>query len=135
VLVLAFFIIIASLISYIDSKKEIIPDKIIIPAFFVLVLLKYVEGSLLGSDFIAVGIVFVIFVIPIVLNMAFGGGDLRFGAFCALFLGLKPIGFFILFSGLAHLVITFVLKKKSFAFAPAMSIGAILAYFMGSVNL
>ena len=90
--------------------------------------MKYFEGTLQTSDFAAVGIVLVFFAIPIFFNMAFGGGDLRFGAFAALFVGLEGVGFFILYSGIVHLLILSVLKRKSFAFAPSMSIGAVFAY-------
>ena len=131
-IVLIFFITVSIIISYIDIKKELIPDKIILPSLVVLAILKYFENTLDWQSFLAVFIVLVVFLIPIILNMAFGGGDLRFGAFCALFLGLKPIGLFIMLSGIIHLVITLVLKKKSFAFAPSMSVAALLAYILGS---
>ncbi len=98
------------------------------PALAIMTGMKYLEGTLSMQDLIAVGIVLGIFLVPILLNMAFGGGDLRFGAFCALFVGLQGIGFFILFSGLLHVAILKYLKKRSFAFAPAMSIAALLAY-------
>ena len=129
--ILIFFIIIALIISYVDIKEGLILDKIILPSFAVLVLLKYFENSLSIHDLIAVAIVLIVFLIPIVLNMAFGGGDLRFGAFCALFLGLESIGPFIIIAGLAHLIVLFALRKQSFAFAPAMSIAALGAYFIG----
>lgn len=132
-IVLVYFIIIASIISYIDSKKRIIPDKIIIPAFIGLLILKYFYATLSFNDAIAVILILFIFLIPIILNMAFGGGDLRFGAFCALFVGLGSIGYFILLSGTVHLLILSILKKKSYAFAPAMSIAAILSYFIGKL--
>jgi len=132
-IVFVYFIIIASVISYIDSKKRIIPDKVIIPAFIGLVFLKYLEHSLSVNDVIAIGLVLVIFLIPIILNMAFGGGDLRFGAFCALFVGLEQVGYFILLAGMIHLIILAVVKKKSYGFAPAMSIGAILSYTIGKL--
>ena len=109
----------------IDIKKEIIPDTITLPAIGVLIGLKYLEGSLHASDFVAVVIVLLLFAVPIFFNMAFGGGDLRFGAFAALFVGLEGIGFFILYSGIIHLIILGLLKKKSFAFAPSMSIAAV----------
>ena len=60
-------------------------------------------------------------------------GDLRFGAFCALFLGLGLIGPFIMMAGLVHLLILSVLRKKSFAFAPAMSLAALASYIIGKV--
>ncbi len=121
------------MVSYIDSKKGIIPDKIMLPAFVGLLVLKQMEVGLNYFDLIAVALVLVIFLIPIVLNMAFGGGDLRFGAFCALFLGLGSIGYFIILSGMIHLLILSILKKNSYAFAPAMSVAAIISYVIGQV--
>jgi len=132
-IILIYFIIIALIISYIDAKKEIIPDRIILPAILGLLILKYFSGNLLISDCIAVGVVLFIFIIPIILNFAFGGGDLRFGAFCALFLGLSSIGWFIMFSGIIHLSLLGILKKRTFGFAPAMSIAAMLSYFIGKM--
>jgi prepilin signal peptidase PulO-like enzyme (type II secretory pathway) len=132
-LTLIFFIVIAFIISYIDAKKSLIPDKIIVPAIVVLVFLKYLDNSLNLYDFYAVGIVVAIFLIPIILNMAFGGGDLRFGAFCAFFVGLKMLGFFIIFAGFIHIIILTFLRKRSFGFAPAMSLAAILSYVLGNI--
>jgi len=120
-------------ISYIDSKKGIIPDKVMLPAFVGLLVLKQLETGLAYSDLVSIALVLVIFFIPIVLNMAFGGGDLRFGAFCALFLGLNAVGYFIMFAGIIHLIILAFLKKQSFGFAPAMSIAALLSYFIGQM--
>lgn len=121
------------MISYIDALESLIPDKIIVPAIAVLLLLKLYFNVLNSYDFIAVAIVLVVFIIPIFLNMNFGGGDLRFGAFCALFLGLPLIGWFILLSGVFHLLLLFGLKKESFGFAPAMSAAAIVSYVMGNI--
>ena len=122
---LLFFILVSGVISYIDIKKGLILDKIMFPSFLGLLVLKYLDGSLGTYDFIAVFSILVIFIIPIILNFSFGGGDLRFGAFCALFVGLSSLGYFVIVSGLIHLAILTVLQKKSFAFAPAMSVGAI----------
>ncbi len=130
--VLLFFTIVAVVISYIDAKTEIIPDKIILPALFILVALKYYENTLDLNTFMAVCIVLIVFVIPIVLNMAFGGGDLRFGVFCALLVGLEGIGYFIILAGISHLLILSIIRKKSFGFAPAMSLGALGAYMLGN---
>ena len=130
---LLFFIAVSGIVSYIDIKSGLILDKVMFPSFLILLLLKYFDKSLVVNDVIAIVIVLAIFVIPIIFNMAFGGGDLRFGAFCALFLGLAPIGFFIMFSGIIHTMLLIVLKKKSFAFAPSMSVGAMLAYIVGSL--
>lgn len=130
---LLFFIIISFVISYIDVKKGIIPDIIVFPSIATLVLIKYLDGTLEIENFIAMTLVFFIFVIPIALNMAFGGGDLRFGVFAALFLGLETLGYFVLLSGLFHLILLILLKKKSFPFAPAMSLAALGAFIIGNI--
>jgi len=132
-IIVSFFITIAVLISYIDAKKELIPDKIIVPAIFVLLFLKYLNETLNLHDFLAAFIVFSIFLIPIVFNMAFGGGDLRFGVFCALFVGLESIGYFIIIAGLSHLVLLTLLRKTSFGFAPAMTLGALGSYLVANL--
>lgn len=132
-IILTFFILLSAVISYIDIKKGLILDKIMIPSFLVLVILKYIENSLALGDLIAVTIVLFTFFIPIALNMAFGGGDLRYGAFAALFVGLEGIGYFVMLSGLFHVILLGVVKKKSFPFAPAMSLGALGAYSIGSI--
>ena len=130
---LLFFITISGVISYIDVKTGLILDKIIFPSFIVLLVLKYFENTLAFENLIAIVIVLIIFVIPIILNMAFGGGDLRYGVFAALFLGLVPIGYFIMLSGIIHVILLTILKKNSFPFAPAMSLGAIGAYLIGNL--
>ena len=130
---LVLFISIAFIISYIDIKSSLIPDKVMFPAIMGMLILKYFDDSLSINDLIAVSIIFIIFVIPIALDMAFGGGDIRFGVFCALFLGLAQIGYFVIFAGLVHLMILFILKRKSFGFAPAMSLAALMAYGIGSL--
>jgi len=131
--ILVLFIGVAFVISYIDIKSSLIPDKIMFPAIAGMIVLKYLYNSLSINDLIAVSIIFIIFVIPIALNLAFGGGDIRFGVFCALFLGLAQIGYFVIFAGLLHLIILFILKRKSFGFAPAMSLATLLAYGIGSL--
>ncbi|MDD5717755.1 MAG: prepilin peptidase [Sulfuricurvum sp.] len=125
---LLIFIIGAAFISWIDWKNSIIPDKYIIPLIFILGITKVITGSFETNDLIAVLIILIIFLIPIFLNFNFGGGDLRFGAFCALFLGLAPVGYFIASAGIIHLIIMGLLRKREFGFAPAMSIASLAVY-------
>ncbi|MDP1785217.1 MAG: prepilin peptidase [Sulfuricurvum sp.] len=127
-IVLIIFIISSAVISWIDAKHSRIPDSIILPSIVLLGMMKGSEGSLHLTDLIAVVIVLMVFMIPIMLNMNFGGGDLRFGAFCALFLGLAPLGYFIGLAGIVHLVIMSLLRKREFGFAPAMSMAALIVY-------
>lgn len=127
-IVLFIFIITSAFVSWIDAKHAVIPDKIIFPALTLLLIIKWMDGNLHATDFIAVVIVLIVFTIPIIFKMNFGGGDLRFGAFCALFIGLVPLGYFIVSSGIMHLIIMGALRKREFGFAPAMSIAALVAY-------
>lgn len=128
---LIFFIVISLLVSYIDIKSFLIPDKVILPSILLLFFIKWYTSILLFSDLIAIIIVLIIFMVPIILNMSFGGGDLRFGVFCALFVGLESVGYFVLFAGVIHLLVLFFLQKKSFGFAPAMSLSTLLVYSIG----
>jgi prepilin signal peptidase PulO-like enzyme (type II secretory pathway) len=125
---LVIFIIGSAFISWIDWKHAVIPDKYILPLILILGMSKVLSGTFHITDLIAVVIVLIIFLIPIILNLNFGGGDLRFGAFCALFLGLAPLGYFIALAGIVHLMIMGVLRKKEFGFAPAMSIASLVVY-------
>lgn len=118
----------ALLISLHDFKYSVIPDKWMFPALIVLGALLGYEGKLVWDTALAVALVLGVFLIPILSGMAFGGGDLRFGAFSALLVGLEGVGYFILYSGLVHLAIAAIARQKKFPFAPAMSIGALAAY-------
>jgi len=123
-----FFILISAIISWIDIKTSLIPDKIILPAIAAMVFLLFIEGTLDSSRLLAAAVVLAIFIVPVVLNLAFGGGDLRFGIFCALLVGLEGIGYFIALSGALHLLLLLSLRKSHFGFAPAMSTGALITY-------
>jgi len=131
-ILLGVFIFFGSVLSYIDYKRQMVPDKIVLPAIIILIVAKYIQNKLFLEDFVGAFIVIAIFLIPIALNMAFGGGDLRFGFFCALFVGLGGVGYFILLSALIHLLFLVLTKKQVFGFVPAMSLGAFLVY--GGLN-
>lgn len=92
--------------------------------------MKYLSDSLGSQELIAVTIVVIIFSIPVILNMAFGGGDIRYGVFCALFVGLEGLGVFVLVAGVLHLLLLAILKKRSFPFAPTMSVAALITYMV-----
>ena len=116
------------MISKIDFKTQIIPDKIIIPSIVVMVIIKFALGTLSFFDLYAVITISVVFLIPILFNMAFGGGDIRFGIFSALLVGLEGVGYFIVVAALMHLLLLLMLKKTELGFAPAMSLGATVVY-------
>lgn len=120
----------ALLLTCIDWRHQIIPDLIVIPLIIVLILSKYVDQTLLISDGIALLIIVTIFVIPIAFNLEFGGGDVRFGAYCALFLGIGKIGYFVICAGLLHLLLLWIIRKKQFGFAPAMTLATFVCWIV-----
>lgn len=128
VVVFVFFILTALFISYRDIRISMIEDRYMIPLTVLLASLLYWQNELSIESFIAAAIVVFLFMIPIFFNMDFGGGDLRYGAFCALFVGLGGIGWFVMFSGLLQLLLSLILQKRSLPFAPAMSAAALGTY-------
>ena len=129
---LLIFLFFSTVLSVVDYKKQIIPDKIILPAIVVLIAVKYFENSFSLDDIIGALLVVLVFMIPIALNMAFGGGDLRFGFFCAFFVGLEGVGYFVILCALMHILFLKISKKEVSGFAPAMSLGAVIVY--GGLN-
>lgn len=98
-----------------------------------MLLFKLFIHRLQVDDLYAVLLVFVLFTVFILLDLKFGGGDIRFGVFCALFLGLHPIGWFVLLSGIFQIIFLYLTKKETFAFAPAMSLATVASYLMVNI--
>lgn len=111
-----------------DVKRFIIPDKIMLPSIAAMAVLKYYTGVDLSTLLICAGSVFALFVVMLFFIDAFGGGDLRFGIFCALYLASFDILWFFVIAGAIQLLLLLVLRRKFWAFAPAMSIAALTAH-------
>lgn len=77
----------------------------------------------------------VIFTLPVMLNMAFGGGDIRFGVFATLLVGFEGLGYFLIASALIHILLLQLLQQKKAGFAPAMSVGAVISYIMTNLGV
>lgn len=125
---LLFYLLVALIVSIIDFQKETIPDSVMLPSIFALAIYRYYFDSLDFDIFYAIATTIFIFLIPLILNMNFGGGDLRFGIFSAIFLSFPDVVLFVLFSGVFQIVILLILRKKSCGFAPAMSLSGVLCY-------
>jgi len=127
-LTLVFFIIVSLIVSIVDVNKEEIPDILMLPSIFILAVYKYYMGIFEIEIIYATGFIIFIFILPIALNMQFGGGDIRFGIFSAVFLSFPNIILFVLLSGILHLVFLLTVRKNRAGFAPAMSIAAVVCY-------
>jgi len=130
---LIFFIAVGLYLSVYDYKHRIIPDIVVLPSILFLLLLRYINDTLSIEYFYATLFIVSVFILPIIFNMRFGGGDIRFGIFAAILLGFPNIALFLLFSAILHLLLLLILKKKEYPFAPSMYIAAILVYMMSEL--
>ena len=137
ILVTIIFAAFLSAIAWTDFKTLMIYDKILIPMATVGIffdannLLVPVEEGLLNSALIFL-LMFLIFKIS---RGGLGGGDVKFSAVLGIWLGEKIFSAIFLASILAAVVaIIFLIKfrdiKKELPFAPFLSAGSFIIYFM-----
>jgi len=122
------YIIIGFYITIHDIKHKIIPDVVILPSIIFLIFLRFLDGSINLEYLYAIMFIVTVFVFPILLNLRFGGGDIRFGIFSAILLSFPNIVWFIIISSLFHLLVLLILKKKEYPFAPSMFMASIVVY-------
>jgi len=133
-----FFGTILILISFIDIKHQIIPNKIIIPSIIIGLIIQNLLFPNNWKEWIifsgGVGLLFLL--VSLVYPKGMGMGDVKLATFLGIFLGKKvviaiAIGFII--GGLFSIfLLIFKIKKikDEIPFAPFLAIGAILAYFV-----
>jgi|SaaInl8_150m_RNA_FD_contig_61_1263853_length_553_multi_6_in_0_out_0_2 leader peptidase (prepilin peptidase) / N-methyltransferase len=124
-----FFSIIAITVSICDFKKHIIPDAIMLPAIIGLFGIAWIEGAEVTEILIKIVMISILFALPVLLNMAFGGGDIRFAIFVAILLSTQELMIFLILSGVLQTVFVTISKRKVVGFAPAMSMASLLAYY------
>lgn len=129
---LLFFLVAGGLIAIIDYKKNIIPDILSIPSILIMFAIKLYENGTIVNEIKMMVLVLFIFVLLIYFFNDFGGGDLRFGALCAVFIGSIDIFLFFIVSGIVQAFALSVSGKKVIGFAPAMFIGALTAKLFGA---
>jgi len=127
------YIVVGFYITIYDLKYKIIPDIIILPAILFLIFLRLFDETINLDYLYAIIFIVIVFVLPILLNLRFGGGDIRFGIFSAILLGFPNIVWFITISALFHLLILLILKKKEYPFAPSMFTASIVVYFLNDI--
>ncbi len=129
-IVLFIFIIFSLPILYHDIKYQNIPDKFSLPAIALIIgSILYLDMSL-TSALIASAFILVVFLIPLLFGMDFGGGDLRYGVMSALVVGFPQIAYWMVLSAVIHLIILAILRRQIFGFAPAMFIATLITPFL-----
>ena len=127
------YMIIGFYLSIYDLKHRIIPDIIILPSILLLISLRFFDETINMEYLYAAVFIIFVFVLPILLGLRFGGGDIRFGIFSAILLGFPNIVWFITISAFLHLLILLILKKKEYPFAPSMFTASIVVYFINDI--
>jgi prepilin signal peptidase PulO-like enzyme (type II secretory pathway) len=125
-----FFSIIALYVSYIDLKYQVIPDAIMFPAITGLFAIMLFQRDDIMLMLLTVMSIFVLFSLPILIGLPFGGGDIRFAIFVALLLPIKGVVLFLMMSGVVHILLLALSREKILGFAPSMTISAIMVYFL-----
>lgn len=135
-----------AVISFIDAKKMIIPDKIIYPAIAVSLFYDFGRSLAFGNwqvyliePILTAALLFLFFFSLFYFSKgrAMGMGDAKFGVLIGLFLGPAQalVGLFLAFVlGALFGIILIVLGRKKFgsalAFGPFLSLGALTAYLI-----
>lgn len=148
-----FFISVLVLLAVIDLKHRIIPNKVILPAFcvgLILILLNTVfkanffplsgvSNSVLHS-LIGAGIGAGVLIIPALIKVEWmGGGDIKLAAFMGLFLGANVLlALFVgsLIAAITGIVLMFLgklSKEDSIPFGPFLTLGGFAVLFLPSL--
>jgi len=117
-------------ILYEDIKYQNIPDRYSLSAILILLFLIWYLDYPLKPALIAAAFILVVFLIPLLFGMDFGGGDLRYGVMSALVVGFPDIAYWLIVSSVIHVLILAIARKSVFGFAPAMFSATILLPFL-----
>ncbi len=134
-----FFLSILIIVSFIDLKHQVIPNKVILPAIIAIIgltiilkpteIIQSISGGLIGGFFILL--------LALLWPGGMGGGDIKLSAFIGFFIGFLIIEvlFLAFFIGALTGILMILTKKKSrkdlIPFGPFLSIAAFITLFWG----
>ena len=127
------FYVFSSLLAYLDYKKFIVPNVIVLTLFVMLIIFGLFESRLnIYSIFISLAILlFFSGIILINRKMVLGGGDIKYMMIIAIFLEPILFPFFLVITGIVQsffLIFAQAVRKKSkAAMVPAMLISVIIS--------
>lgn len=130
------FYIFSSFLSYLDCKKFLIPNNILLAMILMLLIFGTLESKIYISSIVLSLLVLLFFIIVLLFNRTqiLGGGDIKYMMVIALYLGLKPFAVFLVITGLVQtmsLVYKQVfLKRRVAPMAPAMFISVLIVDLM-----
>lgn len=126
-------------ISLIDIKHKIIPDRLNAMILVIAVICMFYDKTLIINKLIGFGIGLGLFLLISITTNAMGGGDIKFIAVLGLMFGIKGIMFIIFVSFIISAIISIILiilkiknKKDEIPFGPFISLSAMIYIFWGS---
>jgi len=126
-------------ISIIDLKYKIIPDRLNITGAILGIIFILLDKTILFDRFLGLGIGLLLFLTIAVLTNAMGGGDIKLMAVLGLIFGAKGILFITLFSfvigaiiSVALLILKIKSRKDEIPFGPFISLSALIYIFFGT---
>lgn len=127
------FYVFSALLSYLDYRRYIVPNVILLTLLLMLVVFGFIENRL-NIYSIAISLSILLFFSGIILinrKMVLGGGDIKYMMIIAIFLDPMLFPFFLVITGIlqsAFLVFAQVVQKKQkSAMVPAMFIAVIIS--------
>lgn len=135
------FYIFSSFLSFLDYKKFLIPNNILLAMTLMLLVFGFLESKIYISSIVLSLIVLLFFIVILLLNRTqiLGGGDIKYMMVIALYLGVKPFSVFLIITGLFQtsiLIYKQLFKKRRVApMAPAMFASVIVVDLMIYFNI
>jgi len=130
------FYVFSFLLAYLDFKKYIVPNSILLTLFCMLIIFGLLENRLnINSFFIAFALlVFFSGLMLINRKMILGGGDIKYIMVVAIFLEPILFPFFLIITGVVQslflIFIQFICKKEKTAMVPAMLLSVLLSQWL-----
>lgn len=126
------FYIFAFLLSYIDFKKFLVPDLLLLTMTILLLFFKIVENQIYVSSFITPLIILILYIIILLLfpKSILGGGDIKYSLVIAFYLPFMIFPYFLIVSGILQSIAIFInqkiRKRKILPMVPIMSISVLI---------
>jgi len=129
------FYIFSIIISYIDCKKRLIPNTLLIALSIMLLVFGYFENNLNLYSFFVLLLIFIFFVIILFVfpKMILGGGDIKYFMVVAIY--LQPLYFpiFLLFCGIFQMILLLFFQKIKRRRTAPMAPAILLAVFFTEI--
>ncbi len=135
------FYIFSIIISYIDCKKRLIPNILLITLSTILLIFGYIENNLNIYSFFVLLLILFFFVIIIIIfpKMILGGGDIKYFMVVALYLHPLYFPIFLLFCGIFQMILLIyfqkIKKRRTAPMAPAILFSVLFTEIIEYLNI